>query len=290
MVDLETTGLCDQTDYVIEAAALKIRNGTVTDSYSTLVKPPVEADQRIEQLTGITNEMLLDAPPFQEIGKELLDFLGNDLLVGHSVGFDVGFLTQYYRQLYEYELVNEYTDTFAIAKRLLPELMHYRLVDLAAYYSVGTQNAHRALSDCYMTYQVYESMKRTITRAFNSYERFIGEWDRLSGRPSGEDIRAEKEEFDSSHPFYKKNCVITGVLEGITRREAMQTIADAGGRNVDKVNTSTDYLIVGDSKYLGPAKGLSAKHKKALRLNGEGCKISIIREREFIEYAGFYEK
>lgn len=284
VIDLETTGLNPREDFIIEAAGIKVRDTKPAGVFSTLVKAPVKVEQEIEELTGINGDMLITAPSFEHIAKELWDFIGDDLLVGHSVGFDVEFLTEYYKRFDGRALVNEYTDTFMISKKLLPELMHHRLVDLAAYYKLNTDNAHRALADCQMTHMVYEAMKNTADRAFGSCRQFIEEWDRLDTRLRSGLITAKSQAYDEGHPFYKKNCVITGALEGLSRKEAMQRIADAGGINMDKVNTNTDFLIVGNSDYLQGVQGLSGKHKKALRLKEEGRSISIIKEKEFYDF------
>lgn len=284
VIDLETTGLNPEEDFIIEAAGIRVRGGKPDAVFSTLVKAPVRVAERIETLTGITDDMLVTAPVFERIGGDLWSFIGDDLLVGHSVGFDVEFLSEYYKRFYGKTLSNKYTDTFMISKKLLPELMHHRLVDLAAYYKLNTDNAHRALADCRMTHMVYEAMKETAAKVFGSCGQFIEEWDRLDTRLRSGSITARTQVFDEGHPFYKKNCVITGALEGLSRKEAMQKIADAGGVNMDKVNTNTDFLIVGNSDYLQGKEGLSGKHKKALRLKEEGRSICIIKENEFYDF------
>ena len=102
VIDVETTGLSPQFDGMIEVAAVKISNGKVLDTFSTLVKPntvfigddgsELYVDDFIETLTGITNDMLVTAPEFVEIRDDFMSFLGDSIIVGHNVNFDINFV------------------------------------------------------------------------------------------------------------------------------------------------------------------------------------------------------
>lgn len=77
---------------IVEICILKVRNGEIVDKYESLIKPNNEIDDFIKNLTGISNEMLEDAPKFSEIYKEILTFIDNDIIVGHNVNFEINFL------------------------------------------------------------------------------------------------------------------------------------------------------------------------------------------------------
>lgn len=82
VIDCETTGLNPEYDEIIEFAAAKIRNCEIVDTFTTLIKPKRKIDDFIEDLTGITNEMLLGAPTIKEVINDISSFIGNDIIVG----------------------------------------------------------------------------------------------------------------------------------------------------------------------------------------------------------------
>lgn len=157
--DLETTGISPKYDEVIEISAVKVQSGKVVDEFSMLVNPGRSIPAGASRVNGITNKMVADAPAFRQVLKEFLSFAGNAVLVGHNIhSFDMKFLyrdaQKYFGQLPD----NDYTDTLMIARKRLPNLAHHRLVDLAEYYHISSEGAHRALNDCRMNQKVYEAM------------------------------------------------------------------------------------------------------------------------------------
>lgn len=157
--DLETTGVSPKYDEVVEISAVKVRDGKVTDEFSTLVNPRRSIPSGASRVNGITDEMVADAPLFSDVLKDFFAFAGNDVLVGHNIhSFDMIFLRRdsknYYGQLPD----NDYVDTLVVARKQLPSLPHHRLVDLAKYYHISSRGAHRALNDCRMNQKVYECM------------------------------------------------------------------------------------------------------------------------------------
>ena len=92
VLDTETTGLSAYYDEVIEIGILKVRSEDVTDRYEQLIRPKYEIDGFITSLTGITNEMVADKPPIEDVKGDVLAFLENDIIVGHNTSFDVRFL------------------------------------------------------------------------------------------------------------------------------------------------------------------------------------------------------
>lgn len=283
ILDLETTGLSKETDYIIEIAGLKVDNLKIIEQFQTLIACPVPLNEHINALCGITDEMLLDACDFSSIADKLRDFIGDKVIVGHSVLFDIDFLSRYFSEQKMAPLNNSYIDTLPLSQKLLPELIHHRLKDIASYYQYSTETAHRALSDCIMNQQIFEAMKQTIIKTYGSYDEFIARWDTLSKHLKAETIVPATTDFDPTHPLYHKNCVITGALDRLSRKEAMQAIADAGGFNMDKLNTFTDLLILGNGSYCDLLTGVTKKHKKALRLINEGYPIRILSEEEFYQ-------
>lgn len=164
--DLETTGISPNYDEVIEISALKVRGGSVVDEFNTLVNPGRKIPFGATKVNGITNEMVAEAPAFSQVLAEFLDFAEGLVLVGHNIArFDMKFIWRD-AELYFGEIPqNNYVDTLQVARKHLPKLEHHRLVDLAEYYGISSEGAHRALNDCYMNQKVYECMVAEMREA-----------------------------------------------------------------------------------------------------------------------------
>ena len=119
VLDLEMTGLNAKHHKILEAAAVRVRDRKIVDSFSMLIHQELPLEEEIVRLTGITDEMLKDAPGEEEVLTEFFAFLGEDVLVGHNVIFDYGFLKQaaVNRKL---SFERKGVDTLKIARRCLP--------------------------------------------------------------------------------------------------------------------------------------------------------------------------
>lgn len=162
VVDLETTGFDCNKDHVIEVAALRVRNGEVVDSFESLIHCPCEIDQTITKLTGITNEMLADAPLLESVLPSLLDFIGSDLLMGHNLSFDIRFLNMATAAIGKEQKSYKYVDTMYLARKIFPEWKHHRLDDLVSNLKVDVGTAHRALGDTYRTKGCFDALCEEI--------------------------------------------------------------------------------------------------------------------------------
>ena len=271
VIDTETTGLSSYYDEIIEVGILKIRDGKVVDQYSQLIKPNNAIDDFITYLTGITNKMLVNQPSIKEVEGEILDFLGDDIIVGHNTSFDIRFLNASFKET----LKNEYMDTMIFSRKIYPQLPHHRLSDLAKFLNLAN-NQHRALADCITTYQLYETIKSTMDERGLKLSDL---WQCHSSGHPGIDIKAIKpksNEIDEDNFFYGKHVVFTGKLEKMLRKDAMQIIVDLGGILDKSVNKNTNYLILGNNDYNAVLHGeKSNKHKKAEKLKMEGNDINI---------------
>lgn len=155
-LDLETTGLNPKTDKIIEIGAVKVRNGEIIDSFETFVAPERKLEQRIVELTGITDEMLENAPSKEEVIPKFIQFAGEDILLGHSVLFDYSFMK---RAAVNCKLTFERQgiDTLKIARKFLPELESRSLGFLCFHYQIA-HNAHRAMADAIATVNLYKKL------------------------------------------------------------------------------------------------------------------------------------
>lgn len=187
--DLETTGLSPETDEIIEISAIKVRSGKVKDTFSSLVNPGCHIPASASRVNGITDAMVADAPKIGQVLERFEEFIGDQVLVGHNIhSFDLKFLYRAMRIHCQKELRNDYIDTLIIARSCLKELPRHRLVDLAQYFHISTEGAHRALNDCVMNQKCFEEMGKRMGKADadgeaeNRCPRCGGELIRRNGR------------------------------------------------------------------------------------------------------------
>src|SRR5574344_1699685 len=226
VVDIETTGLDPSYDEIIEIGAIKVNAGIVIDTFQSFIKPKHSIPEFITQLTGITNEMVKDAPPAKKVLQSFYEFVSGALIVGHNVNFDINFLYDNLLETLDAYLTNDFVDTFRLSRRLLPQLEHQRLCDLKEYYAITVDTAHRAGADCETTRCVLEKLQKECMTQFGSVESFISTGAAKSHgngqKWSAADIVTDKTEFDESNPLYKQKVVFTGTLERMVRKDAMQ--------------------------------------------------------------------
>lgn len=164
--DLETTGISVAWDAVIEISAIKVFGGRCVDEFTTLVNPGRPIPFSASSVNGIYDDMVKNSPGFEKALGDFLEFAGDAVLVGHNIHtFDMKFLMRDAEKYWGKTIGNDYIDTLMLARRYLPQLSRYRLVDLAGYYRISVEDAHRALSDCRMNQQVYERLGREMKNA-----------------------------------------------------------------------------------------------------------------------------
>ena len=170
--DIETTGLDPMYDEIIEIGAIKIEDGKEIETFSTLIKPDYEIDEFITELTGITNEMVMDAPKINEVLPKFMDFIKDSVIIGHNVNFDINFI---YDNLINEDMnpiTNDFVDTLRLSRRLLPELKHHRLSDLANYYNIDTTGSHRSLTDVRITIDIFKNLEKLVESKYSNIESF----------------------------------------------------------------------------------------------------------------------
>ncbi len=286
VIDIETTGFDPNYDEIIEISAIKVEKNDIIDSFTTLINPKDKIDSYIEQLTGISNDMLSGAPILEDILKDFDSFIGNSIIVGHNVNFDINFLYDNYMQILGKPLKNNFVDTLRLARKLLPGLKHHRLDDLTEYFNRTNRDYHRALNDCELTNQIFNDLKEMLKKHEDieefkrSFQKHYKNQDKLKAK----DIIADVNEFDVDNLLYQKVCVFTGALERMPRKEAMQIVVNLGGICGDGVTSKTNYLILGNNDYCKTIKdGKSSKQKKAEELKLKGQDIEIISEDVFYD-------
>ena len=156
-LDVETTGLNPAKDKLLEIGAARIIDGEVSGIYSTLIDTGVPVPERIQALTGITNEMQRGGRKIEAAICEFVEFCGDLPVLGHNVQFDFGFLKQ---NAVNHGLIFEKQalDTLKIARRVLPGLPSRKLPDMCCHYQVNPGNSHRALDDALACHEILWKM------------------------------------------------------------------------------------------------------------------------------------
>jgi DNA polymerase-3 subunit epsilon len=159
IIDIETTGLYPKKNKIIELSALKVRNDSIIDQFTTLCHPGTKISPTVTELTGITNDMVKDAPKINEVLQPYLSFIGTDIVIGHNANFDINFIYVNCIKLLEKPFSNNFVDTLRLSREVCTNLRHHRLSDMVKHYNITTERLHRSLNDCHATHQVYLKLK-----------------------------------------------------------------------------------------------------------------------------------
>ena len=149
--DVETTGLSAVYDTIIEIAGVKIHQGEIIDRFESFANPHRPLSKIITDITGITDDMLVDAPEVDDVLQEFYEWMGNDILVAHNATFDIGFLNTGLQKINIEPLDNAIIDTLELARFLFPELGNHRLNTLCNHLDIELVQHHRAIYDAEAT-------------------------------------------------------------------------------------------------------------------------------------------
>lgn len=153
--DVETTGLSIEANEIIEIGLVRFEDGHIVAELSKLVKPKQRITEFVVNMTGITNDLVSSAPPFAEIADSVLAFIGDALLVGHNISFDLGMLNTALAKVGRGAVTNASIDTLDLASIIMPTEHSYKLGHLATMFDIEEENVHRAKDDALMTGQLY---------------------------------------------------------------------------------------------------------------------------------------
>lgn len=291
VLDLETTGLDPKYDEIIEVGIIKVRDNKEVDSFCSLVKPvnsyededengeisKYYVDEFITDLTGITNDMLETAPVLNDIFSDILAFIGDDIIVGHNVNFDINFLYDFARENQYKEINNDYWDSMKLARRILKDLKHHRLRDLAEFFNLD-YSGHRSLNDCKTTLKIMHLLKDYADQNSIDYLTLPHVYN-----ANLKNIRCTAENIDVNNYFYGKHICFTGKLETFERKDAAQICVNLGAECDNNVTKQTNILVLGNFDYNATVKDKSTKLKKAEKLILEGQDLLIMNEDLFLD-------
>ncbi|MDR2091152.1 MAG: hypothetical protein LBP62_05820 [Clostridiales bacterium] len=151
--DCETTGLDKNNDKIIELAAVKIKDGKLTETFQTFLNPSVPLHSKITELTGITDGDLKNAPKIEEVFHDFYKFIGKDPIVAHNIEFDLEFIRRAAKKT-NFHVGNDIYDTMTIARKFY-SVHNYKLGTLCDFFKIDLSDAHRALNDTIATAKLF---------------------------------------------------------------------------------------------------------------------------------------
>ena len=182
--DIETTGFDREQDRITEIGAVKLKNREIIEEFQTFVNPEKLISEKITELTGITDEMVADAPKEKEAVEEFAKFAGSAVLVAHNAGFDTSFIRSVCeRQGIDYKF--SFVDTLELCRAALPNLKNHKLDTVAKEYKLGDFNHHRAIDDAKTLAEIFKKLL-TNTAKLGKLEK-LGDFNGLLG---GKDVKS----------------------------------------------------------------------------------------------------
>lgn len=168
--DIETTGLDPSIDKIIEIGGLKVKDKKIVGVFKEFINPGMLLPEKIIQITNITDDMLISARGEDEVVREFIDFVGDDIIIGHNIKFDYSFIkTAAKANGLSFEKMG--IDTLDLCKRLHTELTSKSLGNMCKYYGIQNDNAHRAYDDAKATALLYVKLCNEFFEAFKDVFR-----------------------------------------------------------------------------------------------------------------------
>lgn len=163
VIDLEMTGRGNGVGDITEISGIRYRNYEPVERFTKLIKATRKVLPFVVEMTGISDEMLLGAPRIEAVIKDFVEFLGNDIILGHNVDFDLGMVDKAYREVHGKGLNHNHIDTLRISRLLNDDSENHKLETLCKYFDVVRLLGHRGIEDCEQTAQVYIKMRDKYT-------------------------------------------------------------------------------------------------------------------------------
>ena len=276
VLDVETTGL-HSDDRVIEIGAAKVIDGQIVEEFQQLINPEMVIPPFITSLTGISNDMVADAPTMKTVLPLFISFMDSLPIVGHNVGFDCSMLRWEAARVGTSIEFKKGDDTRYMACRRYPRWPNHSLWMLCAMLGVDGRGAHRALADVRATQKAYEILKETPL-ASESYWTIHRQANRVGPNPDELYEMAQANHVD----FHGMSFVITGECPLMNREEATALIEKLNGVVRTKVSAKTGCLIY-------EPNFVSTKSTKAKELIAAGAPIAMMSMEEFLHTLGYSE-
>ena len=298
-IDFETAN--NNMNSACSVGIVAVSNLQIVKKDYFLIKPvsPHFRRENIE-IHGITPEMVEKCDQFPGVWKKLgTYFEHSDYIIAHNARFDMSVL---HETALAYGITIPdftYMDSISLSGKMRTGCGN-SLAECAKYFNVPLENHHNSLSDAETCANIVISA--ISSSRYKDFNKYINAFSSIKKRKYSDlsvkksmstghfekiafsELAATTSEFNINHPLFGKNCVLTGELESLSRKDALQKILDIGGNVKSSVSSKTDYLIVGtqDKKLVGE-DGLSSKEEKAYEFIRKGKSIKIINEEEFLK-------
>jgi DNA polymerase-3 subunit epsilon len=283
-VDLETTGCTAPLDRITEVGIVEVDDDGVRE-WSTLINPETPIPASIQSMTGITNEMVRDAPTFEEAAKQIMDRLKGKLFIAHNARFDYGFLKNSFRRV-GIEFTPTVLCTVRLSRALFPEHRHHNLDALIERHGLVANGRHRALADAQLIHQFWN-----IVEASHPPERVKSVLKQLTARPSlpsniDPAIIDQLPDTPGVYLFYGENSLplYVGKAIDLKRRVLSHFAADHSSpkemslarqvRRIDWIKTGGE--VGAFLKESALIKELQPTHNRQLRRSSELCTIALV--------------
>lgn len=306
--DVETTGLSAVYHKIIELAAVKVKNGEIIERFESFANPHEPLSAQTIELTGITDDMLKDAPEIEEVLTRFKDFIRDHTLVAHNASFDIGFLNVGFKKLGFGEVKNPIIDTLELARFLYPELKNHRLNTLCKQFNIELLQHHRAIYDAEATgYLLWKLINDVTERGIKTHDQLNkhigdGSWQRT--RPFHCTILAKTQEglknlyklvsFSHIDYFYRVPRIPRSLLEkhrdgliigsGCDKGEVFEAMMKKSPEEVEEIASFYDFLEVQpieiynhfiDNELVKDEQALQEIVKKIVQL-GEKLQIPVV--------------
>ncbi|HLU21867.1 MAG TPA: PolC-type DNA polymerase III [Bacillaceae bacterium] len=267
--DVETTGLSAIYDTIIELAAVKIRGGEVVDKFESFANPHHPLSATTIELTGITDDMVRDAPEVDEMLQKFYEWSKDGIYVAHNASFDMGFLNTGYQKIGVGKATNPVIDTLELARFLYPQFKNHRLNTLAKKFDIELTQHHRAIYDAEATGYLFLKMLKDATEKgieyHDQFNDYMGVGDAYKrARPSHCTLLAQTEaglknlfklvSISHLNYFYRVPRIPRSLLEkhregilvgsGCDKGEVFEAMMQKGSAEAEKAAAFYDYLEV----------------------------------------------
>ncbi len=268
VIDTETTGLSDN-DKIVEIAAARVRNNEVVQIFEHIINPEIHISSQASKINKITDEMVKAAPTFKMIENEFLNFIADDVLIGHNISFDLKFIK---REL-SHQLKNDFQDTLLIAQKSNLQIENYKLETLAKYFKIQDNQKHRADDDVLITGKLYEELKRINSgkKLYTTYTETISDITKIFNG-NVKNVTAEQfwndVENNKKPPYFTNwdriDIVENPVYDRIEIKNLLTTSAKDNSSTASKrVNKQYNFIKNEIIKYGGKFFGKGAKSAKS---------------------------
>ncbi|MDA3866911.1 MAG: exonuclease domain-containing protein [Salinivirgaceae bacterium] len=253
IIDIETTGGNAKKEKITEVAIYKFDGAEVVDEFVTLINPEQSIPYYIQQLTGITNEMVKGAPKFYEVAKNIVEITENAVFVAHNAAFDYNFIQEEFRSL-GYDFHRQVLCTVKLSRKIIPGHASYSLGHLSDALGISLQNRHRAAGDALATVHLFQHL---LTQIKDADITDVALGDMLTGLNENLDKNTLKHLPESTGVYYFRNengeIIYIGKSINIKKRvhdhfahkKSMRSIQmKAAIAEIDCVNTGSELIAL----------------------------------------------